>query len=119
MDAEERARSGSLSKAKKPGPRPTPCMWCNSTDCTHCRCTGQNGCGHKRGEMCPNPRFKRRLVCNSCEKVKLREEAAKRTEGKLSFSVYLTLGVKKERRVSLQVQNNTRGRTATLPKKSV
>lgn len=63
--------------------------------------------------------YKRRLVCNSCEKVKLREEAAKRNEGKLSFSVHLTLGVKKERRVSLQVQNNTRGRVVTLPKKSV
>lgn len=61
--------------------------------------------------------YKRRLVCNSCEKVKLREEAAKRNEGKLSFSLNLTLGVKKERRVSLQVENNMRRRRAILLKK--
>ena len=29
--------------------------------------------------------YKRRLVCNSCEKVKLREEAAKRNEVKWVF----------------------------------
>ena len=74
MNLEERSRSGSISKTKKPGPRPTTCIWCQSTDCQHCRCTGQMGCSHKKGEMCPNPRYKRRLVCNSCEKNKLREK---------------------------------------------
>ena len=74
MNIEERSRSGSISKTKKPGPRPTACIWCQSTDCQHCRCTGQMGCSHKKGEMCPNPRYKRRLVCNSCEKNKLREK---------------------------------------------
>ena len=74
MNLEERSRSGSISKTKKPGPRPTACIWCQSTDCQHCRCTGQMGCSHKKGEMCPNPRYKRRLVCNSCEKNKLREK---------------------------------------------
>lgn len=67
-------RGDSSSRSKKPGPRPTACMWCGSTECTHCRCSGQTGCNHKKGEMCPNPRYKRRLVCNSCEKNKLREK---------------------------------------------
>ena len=61
-------------RSKKPGPRPTACIWCGSTECTHCRCNGQIGCNHKKGEMCPNARYKRRLVCNSCEKNKLREK---------------------------------------------
>ena len=74
MNREEKHRSGSIAKAKKPGPRPTTCIWCNETDCKHCRCMGQIGCNHKKGEMCPNPRYKRRLVCNSCEKNKLREK---------------------------------------------
>ena len=74
MNREEKHRSGSITKAKKPGPRPTTCIWCNETDCKHCRCMGQIGCNHKKGEMCPNPRYKRRLVCNSCEKNKLREK---------------------------------------------
>ena len=79
MNLEERSRSGSISKTKKPGPRPTACIWCQSTDCQHCRCTGQMGCNHKKGEMCPNPRYKRRLVCNSCEKNKLREKQQSNT----------------------------------------
>ena len=61
-------------RSKKPGPRPTACIWCGSTECTHCRCSGQIGCNHKKGEMCQNARYKRRLVCNSCEKNKLREK---------------------------------------------
>lgn len=89
MDEEEVSPSSSMVKNKKPGPRPTKCLWCGSTECTHCRCTGQNGCSHKKGEMCSNPRYKRRLVCNSCEKNKLREKqkmnissSAKRKRGK-------------------------------------
>lgn len=74
MNRDEKHRSGSIAKAKKPGPRPTTCIWCNETDCKHCRCMGQIGCNHRKGEMCPNPRYKRRLVCNSCEKNKLREK---------------------------------------------
>lgn len=74
MNLEERARSDSISRTKRPGPRPTACIWCQKTDCQHCRCTGQTGCNHKKGEICPNPRYKRRLVCNSCEKNKLREK---------------------------------------------
>ena len=89
MNKEEKPRSESISKTKKPGPRPTACLWCNATDCNHCRCTGQVGCSHKKGEMCSNPRYKRRLVCNSCEKNKLREKqqsnASKAETGKDSI----------------------------------
>lgn len=74
MEEEKKSHSSSVTKNKKPGPRPTKCLWCGSTECTHCRCAGQNGCNHKKGEMCTNQRYKRRLVCNSCEKNKLREK---------------------------------------------
>lgn len=74
MEEEKKSRSLSVTKNKKPGPRPTKCLWCGSTECTHCRCAGQSGCNHKKGEMCSNQRYKRRLVCNSCEKNKLREK---------------------------------------------
>ena len=89
MVEEKKQRSSPESKNKKPGPRPTKCLWCGSTECTHCRCTGQIGCNHKKGEMCSNQRYKRRLVCNSCEKNKLREKqqisvstSSKRRRGK-------------------------------------
>ena len=55
----------------KPGPRPSQCMWCVGTACTHCRCQGFPGCNHKAGTMCERPRYGRRLVCNPCEKHKL------------------------------------------------
>lgn len=91
MDEEGKSNSSPVLKSKKPGPRPTRCMWCGSTECTHCRCTGQSGCNHKKGEMCPNQRYKRRLVCNSCEKNKLREKqqmslssSSKRKRGKVA-----------------------------------
>lgn len=61
--------------------------------------------------------YKRRLVCNSCEKVKLREEAAKRNEAKLVFLSRIILGVRKESRRSLQNPSNTRERTLALLKK--
>ncbi len=75
MDSDESAPSELNIKAKKPGPRRTKCIWCGSTECNHCRCTGQSGCNHRKGEMCPNARYKRRLVCNSCEKNKLKEKS--------------------------------------------
>ena len=74
MDSDESVPSELNIKAKKPGPRRTKCIWCGSTECNHCRCTGQSGCNHRKGEMCPNARYKRRLVCNSCEKNKLKEK---------------------------------------------
>lgn len=74
MDSDDSIQSEVTTKAKKPGPRRTKCIWCGSTECTHCRCTGQTGCNHRKGEMCPNARYKRRLVCNSCEKNKLKEK---------------------------------------------
>ena len=57
---------------KRPGPRLSACQWCGKVSCNHCRCTGQENCTHAPGEMCKNPRYKRRLVCNPCEKNKLR-----------------------------------------------
>lgn len=61
-------------KQRRPGPRPVPCPWCDQTKCNHCRCLGHASCNHKPGEMCPNERYKRRLVCNPCEKNKLRKQ---------------------------------------------
>lgn len=58
--------------AKKPGPRPSDCPFCNSNDCSHCRCSGFEKCDHMVGELCKRSRYKRRLVCNPCEKHKLR-----------------------------------------------
>ncbi|KAK8801917.1 hypothetical protein WA158_006312 [Blastocystis sp. Blastoise] len=61
-------------KQRRPGPRPVPCPWCDQTKCNHCRCLGHANCSHKPGEMCTNERYKRRLVCNPCEKNKLRKQ---------------------------------------------
>ena len=58
---------------KRPGPRLSACQWCGKVTCNHCRCTGQGNCTHAPGEMCKNPRYKRRLVCNPCEKNKLKQ----------------------------------------------
>lgn len=74
MDSDDSIQSEMTAKGKKPGPRRSKCIWCGSTECNHCRCTGQTGCNHRKGEMCPNARYKRRLVCNSCEKNKLKEK---------------------------------------------
>ena len=74
MDSDDSIQSEVTVKGKKPGPRRSKCIWCGSTECNHCRCTGQSGCNHRKGEMCPNARYKRRLVCNSCEKNKLKEK---------------------------------------------
>ena len=57
---------------KRPGPRLSACQWCGKVSCNHCRCTGQANCSHAPGEMCKNQRYKRRLVCNPCEKNKLK-----------------------------------------------
>lgn len=70
--------TGSLSELdsknlyKRPGPRLSACQWCGKVSCNHCRCTGQANCSHAPGEMCKNQRYKRRLVCNPCEKNKLK-----------------------------------------------
>eukprot|EP00941_MAST-03F_sp_MAST-3F-sp1_P001423 g1423.t1 len=53
----------------KPGPIPKVCPWCGSTDCRHCHCPGYPDCPHEGG-MCSRPRYRRRLVCNPCEKHK-------------------------------------------------
>ena len=58
---------------KRPGPRLSACQWCGKVTCNHCRCTGQGNCNHAPGEMCKNSRYKRRLVCNPCEKNKLKQ----------------------------------------------
>ncbi len=62
-------------RGRKPGPRPKVCPWCvppPGEKCTHCHCLGYEGCTHPPGTMCPRPRYKRRLVCNPCEKHKLK-----------------------------------------------
>lgn len=64
------------ARPRKPGPRPVPCRWCNKVNCNHCQCAGYGKCDHKQGEQCSRQRYKRRLVCNPCEKHKLRTELA-------------------------------------------
>ena len=76
-------------KSKKPGPRPNKCIWCNEIQCSHCQCPGYPKCDHRPGEPCLRQRwlflfgisnrYKRRLVCNPCEKNKLKEDTSKRT----------------------------------------
>lgn len=71
------------TKTCRPGPQKHKCIWCQEIDCTHCQCTGCEGCDHHKGELCVRVRYnlfhiffiryKRRLVCNSCEKRKLEE----------------------------------------------
>lgn len=65
-------QSDANSLYKRPGPRLSACQWCGKVSCNHCRCTGQANCTHAPGEMCKNSRYKRRLVCNPCEKNKLK-----------------------------------------------
>ena len=105
-------------RSKKPGPRPTACIWCGSTECTHCRCSGQIGCNHKKGEMCQNARYKRRLVCNSCEKNKLREKrqnsissTAKKKKARA------TSKSTKKRELSKAVNNSKQTATTDSPEK--
>lgn len=62
---------------KKPGPRPSDCPWCNTPNCNHCRCPGYPKCDHAPNTLCPRPRYKRRLVCNPCEKHKLTKSTKK------------------------------------------
>lgn len=83
-------REGRKSTGKRPGPRLSACQWCGKVSCNHCRCTGQVNCSHAPGEMCKNPRYKRRLVCNPCEKNKLKylQQCQKRAEKKTSTCVF-------------------------------
>ncbi|KAK8791977.1 hypothetical protein WA158_005354 [Blastocystis sp. Blastoise] len=63
---------GDVRKTKKPGPRPSACLWCGNTQCFHCQCPGYAKCDHPPGTQCIRQRYKRRLVCNPCEKAKLK-----------------------------------------------
>lgn len=119
MNKEEKPRSESISKTKKPGPRPTACLWCNSTDCNHCRCTGQVGCGHKKGEMCPNPRYKRRLVCNSCEKNKLREKQQSNTSQAVKRKRARTVARAAQRRDNAKLSHTKEKTSGTTHQPSV
>lgn len=77
-----------VQRPNKPGPKPNRCMWCSQIQCTHCQCPGYDGCDHHHGKPCSRfpvgessgfeRRYKRRLVCNTCEKAKLREEKIKK-----------------------------------------
>ena len=53
------------------GPPRSACKWCGSTACAHCQCDGYVGCMHDAKTPCTRARYKRRLVCNPCEKHKL------------------------------------------------
>ena len=85
MPITQEAWSKAIRSQKKPGPRPTACPWCSSTSCTHCRCTGSGLCDH--GEhQCERDRYKRRLVCNPCEKHKLKARLQMNNNGSFSSS---------------------------------
>ena len=71
-DTESLSELDSKNLYKRPGPRLSACQWCGKVSGNHCRCTGQANCNHAPGEMCKNQRYKRRLVCNPCEKNKLK-----------------------------------------------
>lgn len=88
-------REGRKSTGKRPGPRLSACQWCGKVSCSHCRCTGQVNCSHAPGEMCKNPRYKRRLVCNPCEKNKLKylQQCQKRAEKKANPASSAAYGV--------------------------
>ena len=60
-----------IPKNKRPGPKRSPCPHCGLTDCSHCRCPGTPLCCHE-GKMCTNHRYRRRLVCNPCEKNRIK-----------------------------------------------
>lgn len=72
---------------KKPGPRPSDCPWCNTPNCNHCRCPGYPKCDHAPNTLCSRPRYKRRLVCNPCEKHKLTKTTKKNKKSSESFVV--------------------------------
>lgn len=119
MNKEEKPRSESISKTKKPGPRPTACLWCNATDCNHCRCTGQVGCSHKKGEMCSNPRYKRRLVCNSCEKNKLREKQQSNASQAVKRKRARTASKSAQRRENAKVSHPKEKTNIVIPQPSI
>ena len=67
-----------IGDVRRPGPKPSKCPWCDESPCTHCHCGGYDGCSHAVGEMCSRSRYKRRLVCNPCEKHKLKASKNKK-----------------------------------------
>jgi hypothetical protein len=62
---------------ERPGPRRKSCPWCNNRKCTHCRCDSYARCDHSRNEQCKRVRYGRRLVCNTCERNKLKDSGKK------------------------------------------
>ena len=64
--------SSTLKKVKKPGPQRKACKFCGEAYCSHCRCRGYSLCDHLPGSQCSRTRYNKRLVCNQCERVKLR-----------------------------------------------
>ncbi|KAK8808640.1 hypothetical protein WA158_008541 [Blastocystis sp. Blastoise] len=64
-----------IPKGKRPGPKRTPCPHCGLVDCSHCRCPGTPLCCHA-GKMCGNHRYRRRLVCNPCEKNRIKYQTS-------------------------------------------
>jgi hypothetical protein len=63
---------------KRPGPRRKSCPWCNNRKCTHCRCESFARCDHTSNEPCKRERYGRRLVCNTCERNKLKDSCSKK-----------------------------------------
>jgi hypothetical protein len=53
--------------------RKKSCMWCNNRKCNHCRCSGYDRCDHSSNEPCKRGKYGRRLVCNTCERNKLKD----------------------------------------------
>ena len=66
---------------KKPGHKATACPWCGYTSVRCCRCSGFSGCKHAPGEPCSKPRYRRRRLCNPCEKSRLQTIKKMKADG--------------------------------------
>ena len=111
MDEDHANYSPPPQRQKKPGPRPNPCIWCGEIQCNHCQCTGHPKCDHKAGEPCSRQRYwswkpvmdryHRRLVCNPCEKNKLKDETGKKGGSKYLLYLQFYLGLRLVKSLSL------------------
>jgi hypothetical protein len=71
--AGDSAEGTKLDPNMKPGPRRKSCPWCSNRKCNHCRCESYARCDHSDSEPCKRVRYGRRLVCNTCERNKLKD----------------------------------------------
>ena len=74
-DSNQKRNITLTKKSTTMGRRKNKCRFCHSETCLHCQCKGgYSRCTHDKNEMCHRKRYRRRLVCNSCERNKLIHE---------------------------------------------